>query len=132
MYKSARCFLPICKSIGLLVQEKKQKDFQDGVHLGFPIGTISAFFDLKVPRYFLSNSKPTGLLVQEKKRKNFNVQFPIGIILAIFDLHVTPMLCTKFRINWPRSVGGIGFYVKKIVDAARRTTHDGRCTTHDG
>ena len=65
MYKSARCFLPICKSIGLLVQEKKQKDFQDGVHLGFPIGTI----------------------------------------LTIFDLKVTPMLPIKFQANWPFGSG---------------------------
>ena len=40
------------KSIGLLVQEKKQKtDFQDGghgSHLGFLIGTILATFDLQV------------------------------------------------------------------------------------
>ena len=44
------CFLASLESIGLLVQEKKQKiDFQDGCHggqLGFPIGTILAIFDL--------------------------------------------------------------------------------------
>ena len=58
------------KSIGLSVQEKKRKiDFQDGGHLGFPIGTI----------------------------------------LATFDLQVTLMLPTKYRVNWPRGVGGIGF-----------------------
>ena len=34
-------------SVGLSVQEKKRKiDFQDGGHLGFPIGTILAMFDL--------------------------------------------------------------------------------------
>ena len=34
-------------SVGLSVQEKKRKiDFQDGGHLGFPIGTILAIFDL--------------------------------------------------------------------------------------
>ena len=27
--------------------------------------------------------------------------FTIGTILAIFDLRVTPMLPTKFRVNWP-------------------------------
>ena len=58
------CFLPCLESIGLSVQEKKQKiDFQDGrhgSHLGFPIGTI----------------------------------------LAIFDLQVTPMLPTMFGFNW--------------------------------
>ena len=25
---------------------------------------------------------------------------PIGTILAIFDLQLTPMLPTKFRVNW--------------------------------
>ena len=35
--------------------------------------------------------------------------FPIGTILAIFDLLVTPMLPTKYRVNWPKGVGGIGF-----------------------
>ena len=36
-------------SIGLLVQEKKQKlNFQDGSHLGFQISTILAIFDLQV------------------------------------------------------------------------------------
>ena len=67
------CFLASLESIGLLFQEKKQKiDFQDGCHgshLGFPIGTI----------------------------------------LAIFDLQVTPMLPTKYQVNWPRGVGGVGF-----------------------
>ena len=37
------------ESTGLLIQEKKFKiDFQDGGHLGFPIGTILAIFDLQV------------------------------------------------------------------------------------
>ena len=69
MYKSPRCFLLSFESLGLSVQEKKQNiDFQDG-HLGFPIGTI----------------------------------------LAIFDVQVTPMFPTKFRVHWPRGVGGVGF-----------------------
>ena len=45
-----QCFLESLESIGLSVQEEKQKiDFQDGCHggqLGFPIGTILAIFDL--------------------------------------------------------------------------------------
>ena len=54
------------ESIGLSVQEKKRKvDFQDGGHLGFPIGTI----------------------------------------LAIFDLQVTPMLSTQFKVNKPFGSG---------------------------
>ena len=45
LYKSPRCFLPSFESISLSVQKKKGKiDFQDGRHLGFPIGTISAIF----------------------------------------------------------------------------------------
>ena len=44
IYKSSRCFLPIFKSTGPLVQEKKRnKEFQDGCHgchHGFPIQTI--------------------------------------------------------------------------------------------
>ena len=52
IYKSPRCFLASLVSIGLSVQEKKRKiDFQDGGHgghLGFPIGTILASFDLQV------------------------------------------------------------------------------------
>ena len=61
-----RCFLATLESIGLSVQERKRKiDFQDGGHLGFPIGTI----------------------------------------LAIFDLQVTPMLPSKFGVKWPFSSG---------------------------
>ena len=26
--------------------------------------------------------------------------FPIGTVLAIFDLQVTPMFSTKFQVNW--------------------------------
>ena len=54
------------ESTGLSVQEKKRKiDFQDGGHLGFPIGTI----------------------------------------LAIFDLQVTLMVPSKFGVNWPFGSG---------------------------
>ena len=31
--------------------------------------------------------------------------FPIGMILAIFDLQVTAMLPTKFQVNWPFGSG---------------------------
>ena len=56
-------------------------------------------------------------MVQEKKRKidfqagghGGHLGFPIGTILAIFDLQVTPMLPTKYQVNWPRGVGGVGF-----------------------
>ena len=71
--------------------------------------------------YFLSTSHPNdsypfksiGLLGQEKKWKiNFQdgpyggqLGFPIGSILAFFDLPVIQMLPTKFRINWPFGSG---------------------------
>ena len=31
--------------------------------------------------------------------------FPIGTILANFDLQVTPMLPTKFQVSWPFGSG---------------------------
>ena len=66
IYKSPCCFLPSLESIGLSTQEMKWKiDFHDGGHLGFPIGTI----------------------------------------LAIFDLQITLMLPTKFRVNWHLGLG---------------------------
>ena len=37
------------------------------------------------------------------------LDFPIGTILAIFDLQVIPVLPTKYRVNWPRGVGGVDF-----------------------
>ena len=45
---------------------------------------------------------------KKKKKKKWqdsshweNLGFQIRTILAIFDLHVTPMLPNKFQINWP-------------------------------
>ena len=54
-----------------------------------------------------------GLLVQEKKQKidfeygghGHHLGFPIGKILTIFDLQVTPMLPIKFQIKWPFGSG---------------------------
>ena len=70
--KSPQCFLASLESIGLSVQKKRKIDFQDGGHGG-------------------------------------HLGFPIGTNLAIFDLQVTPMLPTRYRVNWPRGVGGVGF-----------------------
>ena len=109
------------ESTGLSVQEKKQKiDFQDGGHgghLGFPIGTILAIFDLQVtlmvPSKFGVNW-PFGSGEEAKNRfsrwrPGGHLGFPIGMILAIFDLQVTPMLPTKYQVNWHKGVGGVGF-----------------------
>ena len=54
-----------------------------------------------------------GFSVQEKKRKldfqegghGGHLGFPSGTILAIFDLQVTPMLPSKFGVNWPFGSG---------------------------
>ena len=61
----------------------------------------------------LPSFKSTGHLIQEKKRKihfqegrhGNHLGFPIGTILAIFDLQVTLMLHTKFQVNWPFGPG---------------------------
>ena len=45
----------------------------------------------------------------EEAKNSGHLGFPIGTILAIFDLQVTPMLPTKYRVSWPRGVGGVGF-----------------------
>ena len=101
------------ESIGLSVQEKKRKiDFQDGGHgghLGFPIGTILAIFDLQVTPMLPSKFRvnwPFGS--GEEAKIDFqdgghggHLGFSIGMILAIFDLQVTPMLPSKFGVNWP-------------------------------
>ena len=49
---------------------------------------------------------------REKAKNRFSrgrhggyLEFPIGTILAIFDLHVTAMLFTKFQVNWPFGSG---------------------------
>ena len=100
---------------GLSVQEKKRKiDFQDGCHgghLGFPIGTILAIFDLlyKSPQCFIASLESIGLSVHEKMRKidfqDGHLGFPIDTILAIFYQQVLPMLPSKFGVNWPFGSG---------------------------
>ena len=75
IYKSSRCFLPIFKSTGPLVQEnKRRKDFQDdrhGGHLGFPIQTIYAILDLQVTPMLPTKfrvKRPFSSLEEAKKR----------------------------------------------------------------
>ena len=74
-----------------------------GGHLGFPIETILAIFDLQITPMLLTQ---IGILVQKKKRKiNFqngyggHLGFPIETILSISDLQVKPMiqLASRFR-----------------------------------
>ena len=74
-----------------------------------------AIFDLQVSphRCFLASLESIGLSVQEKKwkidfkdgRHGDHLGFPIGTILAIFDLQITLMLPSKFGANWPFGSG---------------------------
>ena len=67
----------------------------------------------KSPRCFLASLEAIGLSVQEKKGKigfqdgvhGGHLGFPIGTILAIFYLQYTPMLPSKFGVNWPFGTG---------------------------
>ena len=103
--------------MGLSIQEKQFKiDFQDGNcggHIGFPIRTILAIFDLQVTLMTLTKFQVNWPFHSGEEAKNrfsrwlplSHLGFPIGMILAIFDLPVTPMLPNKFRVNWPFSSG---------------------------
>ena len=63
-------------SICLLVQEKEFNiDIQDGGHLGFPIRTILATFDLQVTLILPMKFELIALLVQEQK---FKIDFQHG------------------------------------------------------
>ena len=81
--------------------------------LDFRSARFWLFLIYKSPRCFLASLESTGLSVQEKKRKldfqdgrhGGQLGFPIGTILAIFDLKVTPMLPSKFGVNWPFGSG---------------------------
>ena len=116
IYKTPRCFLPRFKSISLSVQEKKRKiDFQDGRHLGFPIGIIIiTIFDLPVTSIF-----PTKLRVSwhfdsgEEAKNRFSRWRPSSIsdrnYFSNFLFTCHPDSSTKFRVNWLGGVGEVGF-----------------------
>ena len=82
--------------------------------LDFQSEEFQLFLIYKSPRCFLPSFKSIGFLVQEEKQKiDFQdghhsryLGFPIETILAIFFyLQVTPMLPTKFHVNWPFGSG---------------------------
>ena len=84
IYKSPRCFLPSFESINLLVQKKKGKiDFQDGRHLGFPIGMILAIFiSTSHPDASYQFSNQLAHLVQENKlKKEFEDGHHLGFLI---------------------------------------------------
>ena len=57
-------------------------DFQDGGHLGFPIRTILATFDLQVTSILPMKFESIALLVQEK---NFKMIFNMAARVTILD-----------------------------------------------
>ena len=68
------------------------------------------FLIYKSSQYSLPSFQSIGLPVQEKKGKidfqdGGHLGFWTGRILATFDLQVTPMFPTKFRVSWPFSSG---------------------------
>ena len=81
--------------------------------LDFRSARFYLFLIYNSPWWFLASLESTGLSVQEKKRKidfqdgchGGHLGFPIGTILAIFDLQVTLMVPSKFGVNWPFGSG---------------------------
>ena len=81
--KSPRCFLPSLESIGLSVQKKRLKDFQNGhhgSHLGFPIGTILAIFDLQVTPMLQVLSLLTIRFMRRSKQQIFKMASMAAIL----------------------------------------------------
>ena len=81
--------------------------------LEFQSARFSLLLIYKSPPCFLAGLESIGLSVQEKERKIYfqdgghggHLGFQIGMILAIFYLQVTPMLPSKFGVNWPFGSG---------------------------
>ena len=100
------CFLPNFKSIGLLVQEKKVKNWFSRWWPSWISDQYDfIYFRSTSPWCFLPSFNSIGLSGQEKKWKiNFqdggHLGFPTRIILSFFDLQVTQMLPTEFQVNW--------------------------------
>ena len=86
-----------------------------GGYLGFPMGQFYSFFFYLHPDAS-HQVESIGLTFQEKKRKiDFqdghhchHLGFPIGTILAIFDLQVSQMLFLPSFESWPFSSGDEG------------------------
>ena len=94
--------------------EKVQNRFS--TWLGCPIRMTSAIFNLQVTPILPIKFRVNGAFISgdevQKKKKRFSrwqqwrhLVFPIGTILAIFDLQVTSMNLTKFQVNWPFGSG---------------------------
>ena len=86
------------------------EEAKNGSHLGFPISTILAIFDLQVTPMLPSKfgvNWPFGSGGEAKIdfQDGGHLGFPTSTILAIFDHQVTQMLPSKFGVNWPFGSG---------------------------
>ena len=138
IYKTPRCFLASLESIGLWVQEKKRKiDFQDGGHgghLGFPIGTILAIFDLQITLMLPSKFRVKWHFSSGEEAKNRFSRWRPWRPSWISDRH-------DFSYFWSTSHPDASYQVSsQLAQRCRRsrllkqllTPHDGRRTTDDG
>ena len=106
IYRSSGDFLSSFQSMGLSFQEKKFKiDFQNGNyggHLGFPIRMILAMRPWRPSRISAQNNF-NNVLSTSHTDASYQVlnqlAFWFAKILALFDLHVSPMLPTKFQVR---------------------------------
>ena len=68
------------------------------------IETILTIFALQIIPNFLPSFQSINLLVQKKLKLDLqdssHLGFLIEMILAVFDLQVTPILPIKFPVNW--------------------------------
>ena len=76
----------------------------------FPILSSQLMKRSSFKQFFILKKKIYGMPVNwawsfEQTLNGGHLGFTIGTILAIFYLQVTPMLPTKFRVNWPFSSG---------------------------
>ena len=97
IYKSPLCFLSSFESIGLSFQKKGKIYFQDGHHLGFPIGTILAIFistSHPNPSYQFSNQLALSF------RKISETRGPRATVRSLSDIATADMqmLCNIFPI----------------------------------
>ena len=107
--------------MGLSTEKKKFKiDFQDGncgSNLVFLIQKFLAIFDLQVTSMILTKFQVNWPFCSEVKNRfsrwlpwppswisNQN-NFTLLLLYFFFNLQVTPMLPTKFRVNWPFGSG---------------------------
>ena len=98
---------------GFREEDIKKQDGGFGGHLGFPITTISAIFDLEVILLLQCKFQLKSPMVLEDKTKTGfqdgscggHLGFLIGKILNTFDLIVILMLQCKFQLKSPNGSG---------------------------